>query len=93
MIEGVGHVSVRHDAAQVMVTHHVLGQQDEVPTRTVNDVRTSFTIHSLIILHRMPTAAGTVRLHTYDGFERNELFTLCLGCLFAFLVNAFAIIK
>ena len=40
-----------------------------MPTRTVNDVRTSFTVHGLVILHRMPTAAGTVRLYAHDGFE------------------------
>ena len=52
-----------------MVSLHVLRQQDEVPTRTVDGVGLPLSVDGLVILHRMPTAAGTVRLYAHDGFE------------------------
>ena len=52
-----------------MVSRHVLGQQDEVPTGPVNDVGTPLTVHRLVIIHRMATTPRTICLHTHDGLE------------------------
>ena len=70
MIERIGHVARGH--AEVVITHHILRQQDQVPAGPVDDICPPLAVDGFVLAFRQSSAACAVSLHTHDGFERHE---------------------
>ena len=93
MVERVGHISVRDDAAEVMVAHHILCQEDEVPSRAVDDVSLSLAVHGFVVVHGVSSSTCTIRLAAHDGLEGNKRLTFLFCGSFEFLIHALAVVQ
>ena len=64
-----------------------------MPAGSVNGVRTAFSVDGFIFGLGEASTPGTIRFRSHDWLEGNIFGAVRLGILFAFFVDAFAIIQ
>ena len=73
-----------------MISFDILGEQDEVPAGTVNDVGASFPVDGFVVVHGVPSATGTIDLGSHNRLEGHKTVPFQL---FTFAIYLLAIIE